>query len=954
MHISFSHNHNGPRIDQREKMLKTIGVSSVEELLEKTIPDNIRLPKELDLPEAMTEYEYLHHIQTLGQKNKVFKSYIGLGYYPTIVPPVILRNIFENPGWYTAYTPYQAEISQGRLEALLNFQTVVSDLTGLPVANASLLDEGTAAAESMIMFYNARPRKIAKAGINRFFVDDTLFPQTKALLQTHAEPKAIELVFGNYDKVDLSDRFFGAMVQFPAADGSIQDYREFVKRAKEHEVKVAVASDLMSLTLLTPPGEWGAEVVFGNTQRFGVPMGNGGPHAAFFATLEDYKRYIPGRIIGVTHDRLGKPAYRMALQTREQHIKRERATSNICTAQALLAVMAGMYAVYHGPEALKKIGLSIHRIATRFSDALQEMGFKNENSYFFDTVSIPLKENEAADLRNLAEKNEINLNYFKPGFVSVSIDETTTEKDLDKLVTLFSDLKGINAPKITQGPDRLPPDLERTSPFLTHEVFNKYRSETAMMRYIKHLENKDYSLVHGMIPLGSCTMKLNAASELLPIGLPEWTDIHPYAPADQTEGYREMIKNLEIYLSEITGFDAVSLQPNSGAQGEFSGLMVIRAYHLDRGDHHRNIVLIPSSAHGTNPASAIMAGMKVVIVECDEKGNIKVDDLRSKAEQHKDHLAAFMVTYPSTHGVFEKSIVEMNQIIHQNGGLVYMDGANMNAQVGLTHPGIIQADVCHLNLHKTFAIPHGGGGPGVGPIGVAKHLTPFLPGNPLIKTGGEKAISAISSAPWGSALVALISYGYIRMLGTEGLKEATIQAIVNANYLKARLEDHYSILYTGENGMIAHEMIVDFRAFKNSAHIEVADVAKRLADYSFHAPTVSFPVVGTLMIEPTESEPLEELDRFISAMISIRGEITELENGSADGEDNVLHNAPHTAVEVMDDDWKHAYPRAKAAFPLPYLKENKYWATIARVDDAFGDRNLVCTCPPVDSYRSNE
>ena len=947
----FIKNHNGPRRSQTEKMLNAIGVKSVDELLEKTIPDDIRLEKDLELPAPMNEYDYLKHINALSTKNKVFRSYIGMGYYNTVVPPVILRNIFENPGWYTAYTPYQAEISQGRLEALLNFQTAISDMTGLPMANASLLDEGTAAAEAMIMLYNARPRKLVKEGVNKCFIDKNIFPQTLAVVETHAAPKGIELVIGDYKTAAIDNSFFAAIVQFPAADGKVEDYRSFIEKISEAGVKVAVAADLLSLALLSPPGEWGAEVVFGNSQRFGVPMGNGGPHAGYFATKEDYKRHIPGRIIGVTQDRHGNIAYRMALQTREQHIKRERATSNICTAQALLAIMSGMYAVYHGPRTIKKIATETHLAAVKLEKALKELGFENENEYYFDTLKIKAGKEMSEKVRKIAEAGEMNFNYFFEGYIGISTDETTSEDDLKDLIAVFAEAAGKDAPAIPDASLKIPDGLERSSKFLTHDVFNIYRSETAMMRYIKRLENKDFSLVHGMIPLGSCTMKLNAASELLPISRPEWTEIHPFAPADQTQGYREMIRDLEKYLAEITGFDAVSLQPNSGAQGEFTGLMVIRAYHHDRGEGHRNVVLIPSSAHGTNPASAVMAGMKVVIVECDDRGNIRVDDLREKAELHKDNLAAFMVTYPSTHGVYEKAIMEMTKIIHDNGGQVYMDGANMNAQVGLTNPGKINADVCHLNLHKTFAIPHGGGGPGVGPIGVAKHLTPFLPGNPIVKTGGEKAISAVSSAPWGSILVTLISYGYIRLLGAEGLKEVTIQAIVNANYLRAKLQDHYSILYTGEKGMVAHEMIVDFRQFKQSAGIEVGDVAKRLADYGFHAPTVSFPVHGTLMVEPTESEPLEELDRFVSAMIAIRNEIKAIEEGKADKEDNVLRNSPHTLQHVSDDVWEHPYSRAKAGFPLYSLRENKFWPSVARVDDAYGDRHLVCTCPPIDSYR---
>ena len=951
MKSSFLYNHLGPRMSERAEMLKVIGVSSAEELIFKTIPDDIRLKKELELDAPLSEDEYLEHIQALGSKNKLFRSFIGYGYYPNIVPSVILRNIFENPGWYTAYTPYQAEIAQGRLEALLNYQTMVTDMTGLPMANASLLDEGTAAAEAMIMFYNARSRAMAKDNVNKIFIDNNIYPQTIDIIKTHATPKDIELVFGDYKNADLSEGFFGAIVQFPAADGSVNDYKEFVSKANEKDIKVAVGSDLMSLALLTPPGEWGATVVFGNSQRFGVPMGYGGPHAGFFACTEDFKRHLPGRIIGVTNDKQGNRAYRMALQTREQHIKREKATSNICTAQALLAIMAGMYAVYHGPAMIKSIAQSIHSNAVSLSKALEKLGIKNENASYFDTLKLKMKDaSEIASIRKIAEEERVNFNYFNTGYIGISLDEATTLKDLEKIVSIFAKSQNKASVKIEEGKNAIPGSLLRSSKFLSHEVFNIYRSETAMMRYIKKLENKDFSLVHGMIPLGSCTMKLNAATELMPLSSSSWNNIHPFVPKDQTLGYQEMFKELERSLSIITGFDAVSLQPNSGAQGEFAGLMVIRAYHQNNGDHHRNIVLIPSSAHGTNPASAVMAGMDVVIVECDANGNIRLDDLKAKAEAHKDNLSAFMVTYPSTHGVYEKDIKKMNKIIHDNGGQVYMDGANMNAQVGLTNPGNIDADVCHLNLHKTFAIPHGGGGPGVGPIGVAKHLTPFLPGNPLIKTGGDKAITAISSAPWGSALVTLISYAYIKMLGAGGIKESSIQAIINANYLKAKLEGNYSILYKGELNMVAHEMIVDFREFKNTAGIEVSDVAKRIADYGFHAPTVSFPVAGTLMIEPTESEPMEELDRFVEAMLSIRKEIQEIAEGKADKEDNVLKNAPHTQIHVISDDWAHAYSREKAAYPLNSLKENKFWPSAARVDDAYGDRNLVCTCPPISDY----
>lgn len=933
-------------------MLNAIGVKDVEELIYKTVPDDIRLKKGLELDPALSESEYLDFVQELGEKNKVFKNYIGLGYYNTYVPSVILRNVFENPGWYTSYTPYQAEISQGRLEALLNYQTVITDMTGLSMANASLLDEGTAAAESMIMFYNARSRAMVKAGVNKIFIDNNIFPQTISILKTHATPKDIELVFGGYKEIELDASFFGAIVQFPAADGAVNDYKAFVEDATNKNIKVAVASDLMSLALLSPPGEWGASVVFGNAQRFGVPMGYGGPHAGFFACTDDFKRYLPGRIIGITNDKHGNRAYRMALQTREQHIKRERATSNICTAQALLAIMSGMYAVYHGPDAIKEIASTIHNSATKLANALSKIGVKNENEVYFDTLKLKIPNtSDITKIRSTAEKASINFNYFNEGYINVAIDETTSDTDLGEIISVFTKALGKEDIALEDASTTIPNSLQRTSAFLDHDVFNIYRSETAMMRYIKQLENKDFSLVHGMIPLGSCTMKLNAATELMPLSSNNWNSFHPFVPKYQTEGYQEMFQELEKSLSIITGFDAVSLQPNSGAQGEFAGLMVIRAYHLDRGDDQRNVVLIPSSAHGTNPASAAMAGMKIVIIECDEDGNIRIDDLKEKAEANKENLSAFMVTYPSTHGVYEKDIKAANKIIHDNGGLVYMDGANMNAQVGLTNPGNIDADVCHLNLHKTFAIPHGGGGPGVGPIGVAKHLTPYLPGNPLVKTGGDKAISAISSAPWGSALVTLISYAYIKLLGAEGLKESSIQAIINANYLKAKLENDFSILYKGELGMVAHEMIIDFRNFKATTGIEAADVAKRLADYGFHAPTVSFPVAGTLMVEPTESEPKEELDRFVEAMLSIRNEIKEIEDGSVEKEDNVLKNAPHTQGHVTADRWNHSYSREKAAYPIESLKQNKFWASCARVDEAFGDRNLVCNCPPMDTYK---
>ncbi|SNR62189.1 aminomethyl-transferring glycine dehydrogenase [Lutibacter flavus] len=945
---SFVLRHVGPRENETNEMIKTIGVSSVDELINKTIPTDIRLANELNLPTAMSEYEYMSHIQELSNKNKSFKNYIGLGYHPTILPGVIQRNILENPGWYTAYTPYQAEIAQGRLEALLNYQTMVTELTGMELANASLLDEGTAAAEAMIMLFNTRSRAQKKIDALQFFVSEEVLPQTIDILKTRSIPLGIELIFGDYLKFEFTENIYGALLQYPSKNGQVHNYKSFVEKANTVEARVAVAADLLSLSLLTPPGEWGADIVVGTTQRFGIPMGYGGPHAAYFATKEDYKRNIPGRIIGVTQDKNGNRALRMALQTREQHIKREKATSNICTAQVLLAVMAGMYGVYHGPKGLKYIATTIKNLTATLNNGIVKLGLKQLNCTYFDTLTIEVS--NASKLKEIAENKQINFFYPATNQVSISINETSTLNDINEILSVLAEAEGkeiVSFNKVSE--NDLPEELKRTSNFMTNEVFKKYHSETEMMRYIKKLERKDLSLNHSMISLGSCTMKLNAASEMLPLSWPNWGVMHPFVPIEQAQGYHEVFKGLEIALNEITGFYATSLQPNSGAQGEYAGLMVIKAYHESREDNHRNICLIPASAHGTNPASAVMAGMKVIVTKSTEDGNIDVEDLREKADLHKDKLAALMVTYPSTHGVFESTIKEITEIIHKNGGQVYMDGANMNAQVGLTNPATIGADVCHLNLHKTFAIPHGGGGPGVGPICVVKHLAPFLPSNPIIPTGGETPITAISSAPWGSSLVLLISYGYIKMLGTKGLKEATIKAILNANYIKARLEKQYNILYTGENGFAAHEMIVDFREFKAKG-IEVTDIAKRLMDYGYHAPTVSFPVAGTLMIEPTESENKAELDRFCDALISIKSEIDAMESGDTN---SPLKNSPHTQEMLTSDEWEFPYTRQKAAFPLPYLKENKFWPSVRRVDDAYGDRNLICSCNPIEDYIDN-
>lgn len=951
---NFIKRHIGINEHELPNMLKSIGVSSIDELIKKTIPNSIHLQKELSLPEGLNEYEYMQEIKRIASKNKVFRSYIGLGYYNTITPGVIIRNILENPGWYTAYTPYQAEISQGRLEAVLNFQTMISDLTGLPLANASLLDEATAAAEAMTMMYNLRSREAIKQGINKIFISKDLFPQSIEVIKSRAIPQGIELEIGDESQLDFNANYFGIIVQYPNQLGAIHNYSELVKKAHDKSMLVAVAADLLSLALLTPPGEWGADIAFGTSQRFGVPMGFGGPHAGYFATKDEYKRSVPGRIIGISVDKKGNRALRMALQTREQHIKREKATSNICTAQVLLAVMAGFYAVHHGKEGIHEIAFDIHSHALALSNELNKLGFKQLNKIFFDTLNIELPNNiKIEDLSKEALANQINFRYIDDKHVGVSLDETVSIKDVNAILAVFAKVLGKphqNIDKIEKS-TLLQGEFERKSDYLDNAVFKKYRTETDLMRYMKKLENRDLALNRTMIPLGSCTMKLNAAAYMFPITWSEFGAIHPFVPQDQAQGYHEMINEMNDWLCQITGFAGISFQPNSGAAGEYAGLMVIRQYHLSRGDKHRNVALIPSSAHGTNPASAVMAGMKVVVVDCDANGNVDVADLKAKAEANKENLAALMITYPSTHGVFEEQILEIIKIIHDNGGQVYMDGANMNAQVGFTSPGTIGADVCHLNLHKTFAIPHGGGGPGVGPIGVAKHLVLFLPSHPVIKTGGENGITAVSAAPYGSALVLPITYGYMKLSGGSGLKKATEYAILNANYLKARLKDHYKILYTGSNGMVAHEMIIDCNEFKRTADIEAIDIAKRLMDYGFHAPTVAFPVHGTLMVEPTESEPLEELERFCEAMISIREEIREIENGKVDKTNNVIKNAPHTQEMVVIDQWNFPYTKEKAAFPIRFESQDKYWPAVTRIDDAYGDRNLVCTCDPIESYK---
>jgi glycine dehydrogenase len=948
----FENRHIGPDAHQTEEMLKVIQALSVEELIGQTIPPGIRLKKPLNLPPAQSEFQFLQHFKKIASKNKIYKSFIGTGYYNTITPGVILRNILENPGWYTAYTPYQAEIAQGRLEALINYQTLIIDLTGMQIANASLLDEGTAAAESLHLLFASR--KASKKDAHKFFVDQNTFPQTIDVLKTRATPIGVELVVGDLSTADLKDpNLFGVFLQNPDNNGSVKDHSDFIQSAHSHDVFVVMAADIMSMVLLKSPGEMGSDVVVGSSQRFGVPMGFGGPHAAFFATKDEFKRQMPGRIIGASLDASGNPGYRMALQTREQHIRREKATSNICTAQVLLSVMAGMYAVYHGADGLRKIAGRIHGLAKSIDSGLKSLGIKQVNEFFFDTLKVAVT--DAKTVMQEAVKREVNFRYFGDNHIGISVDETTTASDVNLVLEILAVAESKKAVQVSSNGKEItwPSSLIRKSAILTHPVFNTHHSEHEMLRYIKRLENKDLSMVHSMISLGSCTMKLNATAEMVPVTWPELGNMHPFAPADQTLGYQDMITQLENWLKEITGFTGVSLQPNSGAQGEYAGLLVIRAYHQDRGDMHRTISLIPASAHGTNPASAVMAGMDVIVVKSDDDGKIDVADLKAKAEQYKDKLSCLMVTYPSTHGVFEESITEICETIHKNGGLVYMDGANMNAQVGLTSPANIGADVCHLNLHKTFCIPHGGGGPGMGPICCNDKLKPYLPGHAVVKTGGSKPIHAVSAAPWGSASILAISYAYIAMMGGEGLTNATKYAILNANYIKDRLEGHFKILYTGSHGRCAHEMIVDCRDFKK-AGIEVEDIAKRLMDYGFHAPTVSFPVAGTLMIEPTESEPKEEIDRFCDALIEIRNEIREVEEGKADKLNNVLKNAPHTAAVITADEWTRPYSRSKAAYPLPFVKEAKFWPSVSRVDNAYGDRNLVCSCLPMEVYAPKE
>lgn len=950
----FLDRHNGPDHGQIIEMLEKVNAETIEELIDKTIPRSIRLESELNLPEPKSEFQFLKDFKNLAIRNKIFKSYIGMGYYNCIVPSVILRNVLENPGWYTAYTPYQAEIAQGRLEALINFQTMVIDLTGMEIANASLLDEGTAAAEAMAML--AGLRKGEKKSANKFFVDINVFPQTIDILKTRAIPIGIDIEIGNLSDFNPNDPgFYGLYIQYPDNNGEVIDYRQIISKAKENRIFVAAGTDLMSLVLLTPPGEMGVDVVVGTSQRFGVPMGYGGPHAAFFATQEANKRQIPGRIIGVSIDAEGNKGYRMALQTREQHIRREKATSNICTAQVLLAVMAGFYAVYHGKDGLITIASRIHGLTKILDEGLQKIGVGQLNQNYFDTLRIELPDGTASEkVKEVAESREVNFRYFDDGKIGISLDETSSLSEVEGILSIFKDVLGKDMPSLDSHVDISWPDpLIRKSDFLSHPVFYNHHSEHDLLRYLKKLENKDLSLAHSMISLGSCTMKLNGTTEMIPVTWPEFGNIHPFAPIDQTEGYQQMFRELEVWLCEITGFAGISLQPNSGAQGEFAGLMVIKAFHESKGQGHRNVTLIPSSAHGTNPASAVMAGTKVVIVQCDEYGNIDIDDLKVKAGEHSENLAALMVTYPSTHGVFEEGIKEVCKIIHTNGGQVYMDGANMNAQVGLTSPAIIGADVCHLNLHKTFCIPHGGGGPGIGPIGVAAHLKQFLPGNPVVDTGGKKSITAISAAPWGSASILTISYAFIAMMGTNGLKKATEIAILNANYIMEKLKDYYNILYTGKHGRCAHEMILDCRDFKKYG-VEVEDISKRLMDYGFHAPTVSFPVPGTLMVEPTESESKAELDRFCDALIQIRKEIEEIEIGFADKDDNVLKNSPHTMQVALSDEWQKPYSREKAVYPLAFVKENKFWPASSRIDSAYGDRHLFCSCIPLAEYSDQE
>lgn len=951
----FKDRHIGPSPEETREMLDMLGVNSLDELIDQTIPQDIRTHKKLDLKEPASEYRLLQQVKEIGAKNQTYKSYIGMGYYNTITPGVIKRNVLENPGWYTAYTPYQPEIAQGRLEALLNFQTMVTDLTGLEIANASLLDEATSAAEAMSMMFSINRKKKG----HKVFVSEDVFPQTLEVLETRAQPMGIEIVKGNLDPAHLDDEFFGAILQYPDNNGQVNDIRGFCNAAKENGTMVTVSADLLALTLLTPPGEIGADVVVGSAQRFGVPLGYGGPHAAYFATLDKHKRKVPGRMIGVSYDAQGRKTFRMALQTREQHIKREKATSNICTAQVLLAVISAMYACYHGSEGLTNIAKRVNGLTKFLDDLLTKAGYEQLNSRYFDTLKLKVTPEEQKQIKEITEENHINLRYFDDGHVGISLDETCTFDEVIHLANLLSEVKKQKLPQNTEEvANSIEPgfdgSLKRESNFLTHPVFNMFHSETEMLRYLKHLENKDLSLTHSMIPLGSCTMKLNGTTEMEPITWSEFANIHPFVPTEQTQGYQQIFEELREQIREITGFHEVSLQPNSGAQGEYTGLMVIRQHLREKGEGHRKVALIPSSAHGTNPASANMAGMDVVVVKCDDQGNIDIDDLREKAEKHKEELAALMVTYPSTHGVFESHIREVCDIIHKNGGQVYMDGANLNAKLGLTSPALIGADVCHLNLHKTFCIPHGGGGPGMGPIAVAEHLTPYLPGHPVINIGTDKSISAVSAAPWGSPDILLISYIYMRLMGADGLTEASKYAILNTNYIKEKLKDSYKILYAGENGRVAHEMVLDPRKVGNEAGISVEDIAKRLMDYGFHAPTMSWPVPGTMMIEPTESESKAELDRFCSAMNHIRKEIDEIAEGSANEQDNVLINSPHTIEMVSSDDWNHSYSREKAAFPVKSLKTNKFWPAVARIDHTYGDRNLVCTCPPIEDYMEHE
>ncbi len=950
----FEARHNAPGADAQAAMLRTIGVDSIEQLIAETVPPAIRLKRALDLPAALSERAFLAKFKQIAGQNQVFKSYIGLGYHDTTLPPVIQRNILENPGWYTAYTPYQAEIAQGRLEALINYQTMVIDLTGMEIANASLLDEGTAAAEAMHMLHSQTRKK----GASQYFVSEQVLPQTIDLLRTRATPVGIELVVGDHRQVDLSNEgFFGAMVQYPAADGEVFDYSTFISEARKHNVFVVMAADLLALTLLTSPGELGADVCVGNSQRFGVPMGYGGPHAGFFSCREQFKRVIPGRLIGQSIDAAGNKAYRMALQTREQHIRREKATSNICTAQVLLSVLAGMFTVYHGPQRLKQFATNTHLLAQTLAAGLRKLGVEQTNAHYFDTLNLRLESGEMQQaLKKEAEAAGINFRYFEDVRVGISLNQNTELHDVADILDVFAKVLGKEADQLAEEIEaaelHVPTSLVRTSDYLTHPVFNTHHAEHELLRYMKQLENKDLSLAHSMIALGSCTMKLNATAEMIPVTWPEIGGLHPFAPREQAKGYEQIFADLQTWLCEVTGFDAVSLQPNSGAQGEYAGLLAIRGYHEARGDHHRNVALIPSSAHGTNPASAVMAGMQVVVVKSTEDGNIDVADLTEQANKHAANLSCLMVTYPSTHGVYEETIIDICNLIHAHGGRVYMDGANMNAQVGLTSPAIIGADVCHLNLHKTFCIPHGGGGPGVGPIGVVADLAPYLPGHAVVPVEGRTS-GSVSAAPWGSASILPISYAYISMMGGDGLQRATELAILNANYIKARLEAHYPVLYTGRHGRCAHEMILDCRHFKK-AGIEVEDIAKRLMDYNFHAPTVSFPVAGTLMIEPTESESKAELDRFCDAMISIRTEIAEVESGKADAKENVLKHAPHTAATVLVHDWTRPYSREQAVYPMEYVRANKFWPSVSRIDSAYGDRNLICSCTPMEEYADQQ